>query len=197
MINRKGFSLVELLAVIVIIAILSVAAVPAVITISRNNKNNMFCKKVQTIEKAAQLYGSDMFEDIDEDMMLDDNVKCNMKEDNKAAAIKTHCQVTLVSTLAEQGYVNYEQAGKTKVANEVIDPRSNTSMLDYRVIVFTVNKRIHAQYVYGSIKDALKCSDVIKVGNARVRELYFQDGSFVRKVNCESNKLSTCEAMMH
>ena len=51
MINRKGFSLVEILAVIAIIAIVSVAAVPAVITIARNNKSNMFCKKIQTIEK--------------------------------------------------------------------------------------------------------------------------------------------------
>jgi prepilin-type N-terminal cleavage/methylation domain-containing protein len=196
MLNRKGFTLVELLAVIVIIAILSVAAVPAVLTISRNNKNNMFCKKVQTIVRSAQLYGEDVMESIDENEKVDDNVLCSIKEGNATVAtIKKQCQFTTVLTLAEMGYVNYEQAGKSKVANEVLDPRNSQSMLNYKVMVYTVNKRVHAKFVYPSMQDALKCEKSIKVGNINVRELIYKDGTSIRRVSCDSKKLEDCKAL--
>ena len=194
--KKKGFTLIELLAVIVIIAIVSVAAVPAVLTIARNNKNNMFCKKVQTIEKSAQLYGSDEIEEIDEgNPPIDDNIKCNLYVDAKPMQEKEHCQVTTVYNLAERGYVNYEQAGKNKVKNEVIDPRTSSSMLTKQVMVYVVNKRVHAQYIYDNLKDALKCSDIMTAANIKIRELYYMDGSKMRKVNCETNKLEDCQRM--
>ncbi len=57
--NSKGFTLVELLAVIVILAILITIAVPSTIGISNKLKENMFCKKIDSIEVAAKLYGED------------------------------------------------------------------------------------------------------------------------------------------
>lgn len=198
MLDRKGFTLVEILAVIVIIAIISVAAVPAVLSISTRNKENMYCKKVQTIERSAQLYASDVFEDIDEGEMVDDNEACKLYVDNKPMEEKEHCQLTDVITLAEQGYVNYEQGGKSKIKNEVLDPRNSSSMLASKIMVFTVNKRVHAQFVYSSIRDALKCSDYIQANSVQLRELYFMENDKkLRKVNCESNNLDTCKAKYH
>ena len=62
--KNKGFTLVELLAVIVITAIIITVAVPSVLTFSENQKKNLYCSKVDTIKKAAQLYGEDNYDSI-------------------------------------------------------------------------------------------------------------------------------------
>lgn len=175
--NRKGFSLVELLAVIVIVAILSVAAVPAVITISRNNKYNMFCKKVQTIERSAQAYGSDAFNYINEDNKIDGNHDCVIKISGSANG-KNHCQVTSVRVLAEKGYVNFEKAGqKNNSETQVLDPRNSQSMLNEPVMIFIVNKRVHAQYIFATSADANKCTESVVINNKRIKELYYKDNT--------------------
>ena len=52
--NKKGFTLVELLAVIAILAILMVIAIPGVITLFNNGKENAFVTEVQSVLKAAK-----------------------------------------------------------------------------------------------------------------------------------------------
>ena len=67
-------------------------------------------------------------------------------------------------------------------------------MLTSKVMIFTVNKRVHAQFVYSSIGDAMKCSDYIQVNNTKLRELYFMENDKkLRKVNCASDDLSVCK----
>lgn len=51
--KKKGFTLVELLAVIAILAILATVATPLVMTASKNIKKKMFAAKVKMIETAA------------------------------------------------------------------------------------------------------------------------------------------------
>ncbi len=52
--NKKGFTLVELLAVIAILAILVVIALPNVIDMFQGAKKNTFVTEIQTIMKQAQ-----------------------------------------------------------------------------------------------------------------------------------------------
>ena len=52
--NKKGFTLVELLAVIAILAILMVIAIPGVLTLFNNAKDNAFRTELQSIVKAAK-----------------------------------------------------------------------------------------------------------------------------------------------
>lgn len=59
MMSKKGFTLVELLAVIVLLAVIAVIAISATNVVSENIKKNMLDKKYQLIEKAAVLYGED------------------------------------------------------------------------------------------------------------------------------------------
>ena len=59
--NKKGFTLVELMAAIVILCVLMGVAVPNVLSIYKNMKIKYFCEKVSTIEQAATLYGQDKY----------------------------------------------------------------------------------------------------------------------------------------
>ncbi len=57
--NKKGFTLVELLAVIVLLGVLVAIAVPSVLGISKKIKENMYEAKVKTIEVAAEAWADD------------------------------------------------------------------------------------------------------------------------------------------
>ena len=57
--NKKGFTLTELLAVIAIIAILSVAAISGYGTMTKNSKKKSYESKVSTIESAAYKYAKE------------------------------------------------------------------------------------------------------------------------------------------
>lgn len=57
--NKKGFTLVELLAVIVILGVLTAIAVPSVLGISKKIKTDMYESKIKTIEVAAELWADD------------------------------------------------------------------------------------------------------------------------------------------
>lgn len=61
-INKKGFTLVELLAVIAIVAILLLLVVPAIITLFNNGRKDAFATEVQGVWKIAeQQYVQDSF----------------------------------------------------------------------------------------------------------------------------------------
>ena len=56
--NKKGFTLVELLVVIVIIGVLSVIIIPSVININKSINERLYEDKKEKIESAAQLYAN-------------------------------------------------------------------------------------------------------------------------------------------
>ena len=55
-INKKGFTLVELLSVLVILAVLALIAVPVVIQIINDSKQSSKIRSAELIEEAARLY---------------------------------------------------------------------------------------------------------------------------------------------
>ena len=177
---RKGFTLVELLGVIAIIAVLMVMVTPAVLSIARRNKENMYCKKIKTVIKAAQLYGEDSFDYIDKTKA---GVTKYLMDGNKQCAIGgttiAHCQITTISTLADRGYINLEKVGKSSIETEFLDPRNFSSMLSDKVVVYIVNKRVNAQFIYRTKEDGSKCTDAFKVANEKYKSFYYQNGSSI------------------
>ena len=52
---KKGFTLVELLAVMALLAIIAVIAVPSAMKVSYNVKKDMYCEKVDMILQNAKI----------------------------------------------------------------------------------------------------------------------------------------------
>ena len=61
--NKKGFTLVEVLTVIVLLSLILGIAVPNITKASKKAKERTLLTKVKNIEKAAVLYGQDHRED--------------------------------------------------------------------------------------------------------------------------------------
>jgi prepilin-type N-terminal cleavage/methylation domain-containing protein len=103
--NKKGFTLVELLAVIVILGIILIIAVPASINISKKVKAKMYSNKIANITKSAVLWGQDNLECLQKNTGTSDsacaNVTCTQEGNIKS------CKLT-VADLAAAGYVDYD-----------------------------------------------------------------------------------------
>lgn len=125
--NNKGFTLVELLAVIVILAILITIAVPSTIGISNKLKENMYCKKIDSIEVAAKLYG----------------------EDRKDSFTETHpSREIAVKDLIETGYLKKDNSvcGGENNPPCIVDPRDSSSMDKIELTVYEKYNRIYVAF---------------------------------------------------
>lgn len=151
--NRKGFTLVEILAVIVILAILIAVAVPSVLTLSSKMKGNMYCSKIETVEKAAQVYGQENSDTLYNKV----SSVCSVVESDKSVTTVKQCLTVQVSELLAKGYLNKEENYNTKVKDEFYDPRDSTSMKTDKVYVYVQNKRIYAKFIYKTKDDAKAC----------------------------------------
>ncbi len=100
--NKRGFTLTELLAVIVIISILSIGAISGYTTMSKNSRKRSYESKVSEIENAALKYA---------------------KENN----ITTSSTIS-VNKLVVQGYLQPDEATDQGLAS-VINPQNNENMI--------------------------------------------------------------------
>ena len=162
--NRKGFTLVELLAVIVLMAVLITVAVPGITRIGRSLKVQSFCSKIKIIESAALEYANDYYAD---------------KEINNTNSIDNVSLMDLVN----MGYLKGDNDIKSTLTNDekkdqangkkfcvlyskdsycLVDPRDDTSM-DYKLVkIWMANKRLYASFRYQSTDaDNKICGDDI------------------------------------
>lgn len=132
--NKKGFTLVELMAAIVILGVLMGVAVPNVLSIYKNMKIKYFCEKVSTIEQAATLYGQDKY---------GEEVTTNSNELSLAKVS--------VLDLVKAGYVKKDDDNcqtSSNTSNCVKDPRDDSSLDRTKVEIYTKSRRIYARYIY-------------------------------------------------
>ncbi len=126
--NNKGFTLVELLAVIVILAMLITIAVPSTIAISNKLKLNMYCKKIDSIEVSAKLYGEDRKESFTESYITADGTYTSRK--------------ITIKDLIDSGDLKKDNTSSPYV----IDPRDDSSMDEVELTVYEKYNRIYVAF---------------------------------------------------
>ncbi len=57
--NKKGFTLIELMGVLILISILTIVIIPTIVKVLKDNKTKLYNTQVDLIENAARLWGSD------------------------------------------------------------------------------------------------------------------------------------------
>ena len=86
--NKKGFTLVELLAAIIILSLLALLASTSVTNVVRSSRSDLYDSQLALIKSAAELWGADNLN------KLPDAGKCkyltlrNLKKNNHLKSIK-------------------------------------------------------------------------------------------------------------
>ena len=170
--NRNGFTLVELLAVVVLLSVLLVMAVPAVLSFTNRMKQDMFCNKIDTVVKSAQLYGQDNMASIvgkkigqsaADSCIINGNVRLSDTEG-------IECVKTNVDALLKKGYLSKEAPDKNSPPSDFFDPRGGESMKTDEVFVYIKNRRAYAAYVFKDERDYKLCNG----------EFYKKDGKILK-----------------
>lgn len=120
--NKKGFTLVELLAVIVILALISVMASTGIINLSKKSKENMYCAKLEMISGIAQDYAVKYEYEL--------NQSNEYYNGYKSIKIK-------VSDLISSGKLEPDKD------NKVINPVDDSSLNDKEIILYLKNNQVN------------------------------------------------------
>lgn len=120
--NKKGFTLVELLAVIVILALISVMASTGIINLSKKSKENMYCAKLEMISGIARDYAVKYEYEL--------NQSNEYYNGYKSLNIK-------VSDLISSGKLEPDKD------NKVINPVDDSSLNDKEIILYLKNNQIN------------------------------------------------------
>lgn len=126
--NKKGFTLVELLAVIVVLGIIMVIVIPAVSNNSKTAKEAVLKTKVNLVVDQASIWGEDNI-----NYFLTSN-KGPLKDCTEAGNEVT-CKLTF-NDLAEAGYVKYDDEEKKLIT----DPTKNRASLNDEIVLLTYDK---------------------------------------------------------
>ena len=128
--NKKGFTLVEILSVLVLIGLLLGLAIPGINKISSNMKKKSYSKKVSLVESAAELWGQD------NKTLLQSSSDCEIKGGEKVS-----CYKITVGSLIENNYLDSDRN-----SGEYISPLDNSDMKNQCVYVYKKNNRVYSYY---------------------------------------------------
>ncbi|MBD8923584.1 prepilin-type N-terminal cleavage/methylation domain-containing protein [bacterium] len=123
--NKKGFTLVEMLAVIAILALVMSLCVMGVVKVRNNALEKMLENKMNDLVGSAVLLGQQS-EDLEE--------VCNVDGE-----VYNYCKIVTVKDLIEQKYYSSNMDLKNDV--------TNNSMLCDKLIVFRKNNRMNAKFI--------------------------------------------------
>lgn len=139
--DKKGFTLVELISVIVVLSLIVVLVAPSILDRSKASKLKSYETKVSLIETSATLYGQDNYRNI-----------INGVKDNKPGfemvtidGVEFYTQTIKVKDLVP----DYVEEDVEEGPSYVIDPRENGYFLDEKTITVRVNastRKVSAEF---------------------------------------------------
>ena len=145
---KKGFTLIEVLAVLVILALLALVAVPGAMRISGDMKKELYCKKVNLILNDIKRYG-----------------------DEHISSLCSSCYKQFsVKEIVSMGITKREDRDSDRY---IKNPFTNLAMDDDKILLYVKNNRAYAYYVpsYSDDEDLLEkeCnSQIIDINNVRL-----------------------------
>lgn len=122
--NKKGFTLIEILCVIIILAIVTVIVSINVFKSSDNTNTELYCSKIKMIESFASEYG------IKYELEL--NNSNELYHGLKSLKIK-------VQDLVDSGKL------KPDKESDVINPIDNSKINDLEIVLYLKNNQIYAE----------------------------------------------------
>ena len=143
--EKRGFTLVEILAVIVLISLIVIIAVPSVKSVSAKSKRKLFDTKVKITEEAVNLWG--------ESNLSCFETGCDVLSDCQDIENNTRKCKTTFGVLAKNNIINYD--GEVDGVEYVVNPIDSSNMNDYEIFVFLNNNNniITSELNKDSIKD--------------------------------------------
>lgn len=132
--NRKGFTMIEMLVVVAILGLLLVLTIPSIQSVSNNSRIKMCKSKLGIIENDVNAY-------------LTSNSECFVSKNDSTCGIcissisGNEC-ITNVERLVELGLVEYNND-----KDEVINPKDKSVMNDYQIKIVFSNKRFLSNFI--------------------------------------------------
>lgn len=154
--NKKGFTLIEILAVIVLLGIVGVIAYTSINSLVGNTKNNMLKSKINMIETAAIEYGETIKNDI---------VNSTKKYGENS------CEVYKVSELVDKNYIDKENN-----QNCVSTSFSDEYTIDYTRILYSCcpyNGTNYNSSCRNYIRSGKNCYSYTSLYETPVRRCYY------------------------
>lgn len=120
--TKKGFTMVELLAVIVIISIILTIISFAVSGVMKKNKQAALEAKKEIILKQARQYGQD-YEEL-------------FYNSSKRYKSKYVCTQITVGTLVTAGYIDEDDKDTSSGEKDVVNPQTGESMKNMKIVIY-------------------------------------------------------------
>lgn len=138
--NKKGFTLVELLGVILILALVAVLGSASISGVTKMIKHSMWNSKIEIIENGAVRFG----EDNQYRMRKDGAEKCDFMAEDVSESL--HCLEVTVDYLLKRNYIvtddRDDEGNKVIINNE-----TGEYVNDKKVYVWEENGLVYAKYV--------------------------------------------------
>ncbi len=131
--SKKGFTLVEVLAVVVILSIILSMATFGVMNIRRNSLQKLVDTKISNLESSAIIYGQENQNELIE--------TCNVDEVNY-----DFCKLVNVKYLIENEYYTTNEVNSEN-KKDLINNVTNKSMLCDEIQIYKKNNRVYAKAI--------------------------------------------------
>lgn len=137
--NKKGFTLVELMAVIVLISVVALIGVSSVIGVRKQMNRKLFEDKMSSAISSAEKWGEDNKDSLDTTLTIGDLIVNNYYESEEAVDPKLYNYTCSNDKSSKLGYKDGELC-----KNVVTNNADNLVVNELSIKVFIKNKRVYA-----------------------------------------------------